>query len=152
MTMTGARVFIDTNVLLRATITQFTSYDQTQQVLSELLARNTELWISRQVIREYIVQATRPQVVSFIMTPDEILSRYKAMMSVFQIADETAEVTAQLIALLHTYPTGGKQIHDANIVATMLANGVDTLLTMNVADFRRFEGRIHLFPLQPANP
>lgn len=45
------------------------------------------------------------------------------------------------------YPTRGKQIHDANIVATMLVNGVDTLLTMNVADLQRYQGRITLVPL-----
>ena len=32
----------------------------------------------------------------------------------------------------------GKQVHDANIVATMLAHGVGRLLTFNVADFQRF--------------
>ena len=39
---------------------------------------------------------------------------------------------------------GGKQVHDANIVATMLANGVTPLLTFNAADFRRFGSRIEL--------
>ena len=32
---------------------------------------------------------------------------------------------------------GGRQIHDANIIATMLAYGELRLLTFNVADFRR---------------
>jgi predicted nucleic acid-binding protein len=38
----------------------------------------------------------------------------------------------------------GKQIHDANIVAAMLTNGIDTLLTLNTADFKRYEDRITL--------
>jgi predicted nucleic acid-binding protein len=29
-------------------------------------------------------------------------------------------------------------VHDANVVATMLAHGETTLLTFNTADFRRF--------------
>jgi predicted nucleic acid-binding protein len=36
------------------------------------------------------------------------------------------------------YSFGGRQVHDANIVATMLAHGERRLLTFNVADFRRF--------------
>jgi predicted nucleic acid-binding protein len=36
----------------------------------------------------------------------------------------------------------GRQVHDANIVATMLANGITRLLTFNVADFRRFAALI----------
>lgn len=45
-------------------------------------------------------------------------------------------------------PLGGKQVHDANLVATMHAYGIDHLLTLNAADFRRFEPRIAL--LTPA--
>ena len=40
---------------------------------------------------------------------------------------------------------GGKQVHDANVVATMLAHGAGTVVTMNVEDFARF-GR-HVSPL-----
>jgi len=44
----------------------------------------------------------------------------------------------KLIDLIQEFPTAGKQIHDANIVATMLVNGVDFLLTYNKDDFKRF--------------
>lgn len=40
-----------------------------------------------------------------------------------------------------------RQIHDADIVATMLANGIRRLLTFNTADFRRFEPLVALEPL-----
>ena len=39
-------------------------------------------------------------------------------------------------------PVGGRQIHDANIVATMLAHGERRLLSFNGADFRRYGDRI----------
>ena len=45
---------------------------------------------------------------------------------------------------LFTVAVGGKQIHNANIVATMLAYGERKLLTLNAADFRRYEDRIEL--------
>ena len=38
----------------------------------------------------------------------------------FQVADDTAAVTAQLVKLMGDFGIGGKQVHDANIVATML--------------------------------
>ncbi len=50
--------------------------------------------------------------------------------------------------LLREYPTAGKQVHDANIVATMLAYGIPTLLTQNVDDMRRFAGKIAIVPLR----
>ena len=69
--------------------------------------------------------------------------------SVLKIADETAAVTQQLLALLAAIPCGGKQVHDANIVATMLVQGVANLLTHNVADFKRFGHLINIIPLVP---
>ena len=53
-------------------------------------------------------------------------------------------VTDNLLALCREVSVGGRQIHDANIVATMLAHGERRLLTFNVSDFRRFEGRLEL--------
>ena len=41
----------------------------------------------------------------------------------------------------------GKQIHDTNIVATMLVNNVNYLFTHNVADFKRFSHLIDVIPL-----
>ena len=67
---------------------------------------------------------------------------------VCRVANETAEVTTQLLGLLKDYPTRGKQVHDANIVATMLAYDIDTLLTLNVDDFKRFEDKITLVSLE----
>ena len=53
-------------------------------------------------------------------------------------------VTDRLVSLCRQTPVGGRQIHDANIVATMLAYGERRLLTFNMADFRRYADRIEL--------
>ena len=58
---TGSKIFVDTNILLRATIQQFPNYQQIQAFVAGYIADNSQLWISRQVIREYLVQAMRPQ-------------------------------------------------------------------------------------------
>jgi hypothetical protein len=67
----------------------------------------------------------------------------------YQVADETAAVTAHLLALLAAFPTAGKQVHDSNIVATMQAYGIPRLLTHNTADFARFTSVIAIEPLVP---
>jgi hypothetical protein len=38
----------------------------------------------------------------------------------------------------------GKQVHDANIVAVMLAHGVHRLATRNAGDFERYSGLIEV--------
>lgn len=55
--------------------------------------------------------------------------------------------THRLLALLDEIDCGGKQVHDTNIVATMLVHGVDTLATVNTDDFTRFEHLITLIEL-----
>ncbi len=70
-----------------------------------------------------------------------------AYQSAFQVADETPAVTARLLALLAAFPVAGKQVHDANIVATMPTFGVPRLLTHNAADFARYAPVITVEPL-----
>lgn len=148
MTNLVAKVFLDTNVLLRATLDRVELHNEAQKLVETQRDAGKELWISRQVIREYLVYITRPQVFFTPMSFEEIEALVQKVQSLFQIADETAAVTARLLQLIKQYPTGGKQIHDANIVATMLVNGIDTLLTQNIDDMKRFEKEITLIPLK----
>ena len=57
----------------------------------------------------------------------------------FALLDETAETAHYLRNLIQRYQVRGKAIHDANIVAVMLVNGVTRLMTYNSDDFRRFQ-------------
>jgi len=41
--------------------------------------------------------------------------------------------------LVHRYQIRGKSVHDANVVAVMLAHGIHRLATYNSSDFQRFE-------------
>ena len=45
------------------------------------------------------------------------------LLSSFEILEDGPVVTESLIALCRKVSVGGRQIHDANIVATMLAHG-----------------------------
>jgi predicted nucleic acid-binding protein len=58
----------------------------------------------------------------------------------------------QLLIRFQQYLTRGKQVHDANIVATMLAHEIDTLLTLNVDDMKRFADKIRIVSLEGRNP
>ncbi len=98
---------------------------------------NRTIWISRQVIREYLVTMTRPQ--AFENLPKAtVLEQIDQFIERFQVADDTAAVTGQLVKLMGDFQIGGKQVHDANIVATMQAYGIPALLTHNTKDFERF--------------
>lgn len=62
----------------------------------------------------------------------------------FAILEDGERVWAELMNLCQRFRFGGKQVHDANIVATMLAHGETRLLTFNETDFRRFAGLIEV--------
>jgi predicted nucleic acid-binding protein len=144
---TISRAFIDTNVLLRAITVATPLHHEADELIKTMQERGYELWISRQVIREFIVQVTRPQAYQQPLTVEQVCVYVQTIQTLFTVADDTARVTAHLLTLLQEFPTGGKQVHDANIVATMLTYGIDTLLTGNVEDMKRFEGKIKLIPL-----
>ena len=75
-------------------------------------------------------------------SPKDLFSTLRNFEGRCCIAEDQALVTEQLVFLLEHVPTVGKQIHDANIVATMLAFDIPQLVTYNLDDFRRFSGFI----------
>ena len=77
-------------------------------------------------------------------TRQEALDDVNRMLGSFEILEDGPDVTQALIALFREVSVGGRQVHDANIVATMLAYGERRLLTFNDADFRRYGDRIEL--------
>lgn len=145
-------VFVDTNVLTRATIVTAPLHTEAQAALVQLRREGRDLWISHQVIREYLANATRPQTYSQPIPAEQLLEQVKRFRTNFRVAEDTTAVIDQLVLLLSRVPLGGKQVHDANIVATMLANGVVTLLTHNVSDFARFSAYITVLPLESTHP
>jgi predicted nucleic acid-binding protein len=143
----GVKAFVDTNILLRATLTNMEWHSEADKLLKQMLRNGVELWISSQVIREFIVQATHPKTLKIPLTIEDVIREISIIEQLFQVADETLAVRAKLLSLLQEFPTQGKQVHDANIVATMLVNEIDTLLTLNIDDFKRFSTKIKLIAL-----
>jgi predicted nucleic acid-binding protein len=134
----GDRAFADTNIVLRLVNPSLPLHAEITLLIQQLQAQKVEFWISRQIIREYLVQVTRPGILQTPLTSLQCTAHVKVLRALFSIADETEAVTNQLLQLLEQFPTGGRQIHDANIVATMLVYQIDTLLTLNIADMKRF--------------
>jgi predicted nucleic acid-binding protein len=145
--MAAEPVFVDTNVLVYANQANAIEHARATSLIRDAEAHRATLWISRQVLREYLSAVTRPQAAGPALPLQVAANRVRWFAQRFRVADETAEVTGNLLSLLDSIPAAGKQVHDANIVATMLAHGIRRLLTFNVADFRRFEAFIAIEPL-----
>ena len=137
-------MFIDTNVLIKARFLEAPDHDIARQRPSLALQEPEALRISRQVVREYLAVVTRPQSWPVAITREEALDDASRLLGSFEVLEDGPIVTESLFALCREVSVGGRQIHDANIVATMLAHGERRLLTFNISDFRRFEDRIEL--------
>lgn len=148
MTMGGRQVFIDTNILVYATIVSAPFHNQARQTLQTLWDNEDNLWISRQILREYAMVVTRPQPFTKPLVSEATIQQLQAFITQFQVADDNIVVTAHWLDLIKKIGVKGKQVHDANIVATMLAYNISYLLTHNVADFNRYGSLINLFSLE----
>lgn len=147
-TMGDNAVFIDTNVLVYANIQEAPLYSQAQAALEQLWNAGTELWVSRQVLREYIAVCTRPQTFSYPIPMTVVEAQIRLILEQYQVADEDMRITEKLLALLTEVPCGGRQVHDANIVATMQVYGIRHVLTHNVGDYARFTAYVTVLPLE----
>ena len=140
-------MFIDTNVLIYARILEAPDHHIAREGLNRALRENEPIRISRQVAREYLAVMTRPQTWDNPLTREEVLQDVNRFLMSFEVLEDGPSVTEMLTALCREVAVGGRQIHDANIVATMLAHGEQRLLTFNTSDFRRYEDRIELIDI-----
>ncbi|GAB4418750.1 MAG: type II toxin-antitoxin system VapC family toxin [Anaerolineae bacterium] len=147
MTLTGVKkLFVDTNVLIFATNSASPWHLPASNVLQEARRLGVELVISPQIIREYLVAATRPGS-STVLPLAAVLTNVRIFQTDFHLVEDNALVSAKLIDLVSRVTVGGKQIHDANVVAPMQIHNISHLLTHNVADFTRFAHLITVLPL-----
>ena len=140
--MTAAKqCFIDTNVLLAASDTDRPNHTEAVDFLESGLRGERRLFTNGQVFREYLVVATRPlKNNGFGLSPNDALSNIQAFGTCIQLLNESPTVARKLNKLVGDDTLKGKRIHDANIVATMQANGLTRLKTYNPSDFMTFEG------------
>ena len=137
-------MFIDTDVLVKSRFLEAPDHGVARARLERALRESEPMRISRQVMREYLYVVTRPQTWTVPIAREKALNDVSRLTDAFDVLEDGPAVTESLVALCREVAVGGRQIHDANIVATMLAHGERRLLTLNEADFRRYGDRIEL--------
>ncbi|MSQ03967.1 MAG: PIN domain-containing protein [Myxococcales bacterium] len=144
--------FVDTNVLLTATAVARSGHAAALAFLDAGFAERS-LFLSGQVLREYIAVATRPSAVNGLgLGVMEAIGNARQFLDRSNFLREDEAVRDALFGLLETVPCSGKQVHDANIAATMIAHGIGLLVTLNPRDFERFVPSIQLAGLDATVP
>ena len=72
-------------------------------MIKEAYQNGCPLWISRQVLREFITVRTRPQAFAQPSASELVIERVHYLEKHFQVADDTAAVTNQLVKLMERF-------------------------------------------------
>ncbi len=141
-------VFIDTNILVYANLRLSPFHLKAQQQLQSFNEQGYELWISRQVLKEYLSAMTRQSNLTGTIPIASLVEDVRYFSRRFHLAEDGPSVTERLLNLIEQVTVGGRQVHDANIVATMQVYNIRQLLTHNTTDFTRFFEFITVLPLE----
>jgi len=108
-----------------------------------------DLYIASQNCIEFWNVATRPVesngLGQTIEVADRVLKRFE---QVFSRLPEPVEVYDRWRELVVRFGVSGVKVHDARLVALMLANDIFRILTFNSADFQRF-GELGIHAVEP---
>jgi predicted nucleic acid-binding protein len=141
------RLLIDTNVLIYATLEDDPRFAASR---AQLAPGPSERFVSVQNLAEMYPNLTGPKM----ETPDDpAVARAKirsiASLSTIQVLPLTGDVQALALELCEKHGIRRQRYYDAQLVATMKAHGIPTLVTENVRDFDCFEGIRVLDPFGP---
>jgi predicted nucleic acid-binding protein len=139
--------FMDTNILIYASDSHSPWHQPAKEKIKKLLGEGFRLFISPQILREYVSVASQSTGTEKQAPWDMILKNYESFQKHFTLLGEDRDTVNELRQLLSKIPAAGKQVHDANIVATMLAHNIPCLLTNNTDDFSRYSKLITVIPL-----
>jgi len=114
--------FIDTNVLVYAAADGAPVLDRARAALARAAADGA-VTISRQILREYLSVMTRQQIWGKPLSLAQPVADTAAFVREFTVLEDGPLVWDRLVMLSRRYSFAGRQVHDANIVATMLAHG-----------------------------
>jgi predicted nucleic acid-binding protein len=132
----GTKVLIDTNVLLEATDEGRRFHVRAMDLFRSADDDGVDLYLSTQVIREYLVVATRPIENNGLgMTTHTALDNIKRFRKRASWVAETLQAGELFLDWAATYGTRGKKLHDLQILATASAAGMHALVTANGKDY-----------------
>lgn len=120
---------LDTNVLLRSSDPNSSLQALADASVTRLLGRSDQPYITSQNIIEFWVVATRPaQVNGLGWSVEQTRTQIEQILSQFPQLEETPQIFIHWFNLVTRYHLQGKRVHDAQLVAVMLAHGLTHLI------------------------
>jgi predicted nucleic acid-binding protein len=144
---------VDTNILGRMAEPGHAQYQLALDATNALDLRGDSLHIVPQVLYEFWVVATRPRAVNGLgLSVGEATTELARLKTLFPLLFDTPSIYPEWERLVSTNRVGGKNAHDARLVAAMTVHGLTHLLTFNVGGFAPYPGITALAPAAVLRP
>lgn len=137
--MMSEPVLLDSNVLIYTQDQNFPLFDISTKLVKKVIKGELKGVLAQQNLLEFYSVVTSPKRVIKPISPKEAFELVKMYEdSEFKIIFPDKETITTLSKLCKKIPQKGGKIYDAYLVATMLSNGISTVITANVRDFKGF--------------
>jgi predicted nucleic acid-binding protein len=137
----GQSLALDTNILLDATDQARPSHQLALSLFQTLPRRRILLVLATQVIREYLVVATRPEKNNGLgLSIHDAIRNVAAFRQRAAIVPETIQAGELMEKWALQFRSTGKKLHDLQLLATIHQAGIGALLTSNPSDFPKNTG------------
>ena len=140
------RVLVDTNILLRSAQPNHPLCAQATQAVSTLLRRNDAVFFRSQNIAEFWNVATRPTDVNGLgFSHEEVLTEVGSIENLLTLLPDVPAIYLVWKQIVEDHRVQGVKVYDARLVAVMGVYAVESVLTFNTADFKRYSniGALH---------
>lgn len=145
-------MLVDTNVIIRSLQPNSPHFETARTALKTLKAQGRDLSLASQNLVETWAVATRPIENNGLgMTIEEAASELTRLKNVFTLLTETRDLYTAWESLVIQHRVTGKQTHDARLVAAMQSYSLNSILTFNTGDFKRYPG-IEVHPADVTAP
>ena len=133
-------VLVDTNVLLRRTQPDHSSYAFAVESVARLLESGEAVYFTLQNIAEFWNVATRPAGNNGLgFSIAAALREVENIERALTLLPESPAAYATWKSLVVKHSVLGSKVHDTMLVAAMIVHGVQRILTFNTSDFDRYE-------------
>lgn len=140
---------VDTNILLRMTRRSDPEHELVDLALQRLAGQDATLYYTHQNIAEFWNAMTRPLERNGLGLTAADAERQLGVIEVgMSLLPDNESVYREWKRIILEYGVLGVQVYDARLAAAMYVHRVDHILTLNIADFRRFRGLTALHPKQ----
>ena len=145
--MAIASCLVDTNILLPVARRSDPQHRTVDSALARLAEQGTVFHYTFQNIAELWNVMTRPVTNNGLgLSPAETDREVRAIEAGMILLADSALVYQEWRKIVAKHNVSGVRVHDARLAAAMYVHGVSHILTLNVADFSRFEGLTAFHP------